>query len=414
MGLKRLGKRYALFDIDVTRPISPIRVSRNISGVGVHVRRAGRPVDFWLDALQEDRVFTARELSRKIWEKSGTRLLKAGMRHEVTPPVSWSRLPSLTAAVCTRDRPEPLARCLASLLDIEPSAFGIPVSLKILVVDNAPSTGDTRDLISSIPGVRYAVEPRPGLDFARNRALKEAQGDLLAFVDDDVVVDPGWLSGLMEAWIAYPDAAGFTGQVLPYELTTEAQIIFEQRGGFRRGFDTIRFGQTLNGNPAYPCSAGVFGTGANMAFQRHILNRLGGFDEALDTGPPLSAGGDHDIFYRLIRGGFSIVYAPGFLVFHDHRRQLKALRQQYWSWGLGVMTLVDKCRRTDPGQRSKLRYLIRAWFSSRVSELTSSLLKRSPFPFYMVLAEMAGGIVGLMGGYGRSIRRIERIRRQFK
>ncbi len=411
---KRPGRTYALFDIEVTQPLPSVPVSRHVSGVGVLVRRRGRPVHFWMEELRKNNVFTARELGLRIREKSSVRLLQTCIRDELKLPVRCTRLPSLTVAVCTRDRPEQLARCLKSLLDIEPSAFGLPVSREILVIDNAPSTRDTRDLASSLPGIRYILEPRPGLDFARNRALKEARGDLLAFIDDDVVVDTGWLTGLMEAWIEHPDAAGFTGQVLPYELATEAQIIFEQRGGFRRGFDTIRYGQTLDGHPAYPCSAGIFGTGANMAFQRRILNILNGFDEALDTGPPLPAAGDQDIFYRLIRRGYSIVYKPGFLVFHEHRRELKALLRQYWSWGLGVMALVDKCCQTDPAQGPKLRYLIRTWFSSRLSELTSSLLGAAHVPFYMVLAEMAGGMVGLMGEYSRSVRRVERIQSQFK
>ncbi|MDQ1336757.1 MAG: hypothetical protein QG552_3707 [Thermodesulfobacteriota bacterium] len=410
---KRSGKRYALFDIEATQPLPEIPLPSHMTGIAVLVRRNGRPVHFWMEALPKSPAFTTQELERKICEKSGNRLLKACIRDELTPRIKVNQLPSITVAVCTRDRTELLSRCLRSLLAMEPSAFGTPVSLEIRVVDNAPATGKTRDLASSLTGVRYAVEPRPGLDFARNRALKEAQGDLLAYVDDDVVVDPGWLTGLMEAWIEHPDAACFTGQVLPYELATEAQIIFEKRGGFRRGFDTVRYGRTLDGHPANPCSAGIFGTGANMAFQRRILKHLNGFDEALDTGPPLPAAGDHDIFYRLIRAGYSIVYKPEFLVFHEHRRGLETLTRQYWNWGLGVMASVDKWGKIDPSQGSKLRYLKRNWFSAHLPELISSLLGQAPVPFYMVVGEIAGAIVGLMGEYSRSVKRIARIRKRF-
>jgi len=409
---KRPGRRYALFDIEATQPLPEIRLPSHMAGIAVLVRRNGRPVQFWMEALPKSAAFTTQELERKICEKSGHRLLKACIRDELTPRIKVNQLPSITVAVCTRDRTELLSRCLRSLLTMEPSAFGAPVSLEIRVIDNAPTTGKTRDLACSLTGVRYAVEPRPGLDFARNRALREAQGDLVAYIDDDVVVDPGWLTGLMEAWIEHPDAAAFTGQVLPYELATNAQIIFEERGGFRRGFDTVRYGQTLDGHPAYPCSAGIFGTGANMAFQRRILKRLNGFDEALDTGPPLPAAGDHDIFYRLIRAGHSIVYKPEFLVFHEHRRELESLTRQYWNWGLGVMVSVHKWGKIDPSQGSKLRYLKRAWFSAHLRELISSLLGQAPVPFYMVVGEMAGAIVGLMGGYSRSVKRIERIRKK--
>jgi glycosyltransferase involved in cell wall biosynthesis len=411
--MRKPHKPYALFDIEATQPLPEMQLARHTGGVAVLVRHKGRPVHFLMASLRKNGVFSARELVRSICEKSRARLLRACIRDELTPDIKVSQLPSITVAVCTRDRTELLARCLRSLLTLERSAFAAPVSLEILVIDNAPATGKTRDLTSSLAGVRYAVEPRPGLDFARNRALQEAQGDLLAYVDDDVVVDPGWLKGLMEAWIEYPNAVAFTGQVLPYDLATEAQIIFEKRGGFRRGFSPVCYGRELDGHPAYPLSAGIFGTGANMAFKTRVLKTLNGFDEALDTGPPLPAAGDHDIFYRLIRGGYSIVYKPEFLVFHEHRRELKDLRRQYWSWGLGVMALVNKWQQTDPTQHAKLRCLIRAWFRSRLRELALSLMGKAPTPAHMVLTEMAGGVVGLMGGYPRSVRRIERIRKQF-
>ncbi|MFO7985004.1 MAG: glycosyltransferase [Desulfatiglandaceae bacterium] len=410
---KRAGSKYAILDIDVMHPLPSVRIPRHISGVAILIRRKGRPVHFWMQPLPKERTFTTRELGRQISRKSGIPLLKACIREELTPPVKCTCLPSLTVAVCTRDRPRQLARCLQSLLDMEAFAFGIRVPLSILVVDNSPANHGTKTLVASLPDVDYSIESRPGLDFARNRALREAQGDLLAFIDDDVVVDSGWLAGLMEAWVQYPDAAAFTGQVLPYELATPAQIIFEQRGGFRRGFDTVCYGQDLAGHPAYPYNAGVFGTGANVAFKRSVLKQLNGFDEALDTGPPLPAGGDHDIFCRLIRGGYQIVYKPSFLVFHEHRRERKLLLRQYWSWGLGVMALADKWRGKDPSAQPKIRYLIRAWFSEHLSELISALTGRTHVPLYMLLAEMAGGMAGLMGEYARSKRRIERIRRRF-
>jgi len=410
--LNRSGRRYALLDIETTKATPPLGLSSHMSGVAVLVRRKGRPVDFWMEELPKE-VCTPEDLMRRIGDKSGLQTLKACIRDELRPPVRSTRLPSLTVAVCTRDRPKRLARCLKSLLSMETSAFGLSVSMEILVIDNAPSTSETSTLADSLPGVSYFLESRPGLDFARNRALKEAGGDLLAYVDDDVIADSGWLAGLMEAWMEHPDAAAFTGQVLPYQLSTKAQILFEKRGGFRRGFNTIRYAQKLDGHPAYPFSAGVFGTGANMAFRTRILKRLNGFDEALDTGPPLPAAGDHDIFCRLIRGGYSIVYKPEFLVFHEHRRELKALLRQYWSWGLGVMALAGKWQQTDPTQCRKLRYLIRAWFSSHLRELAGCFIGKGPIPVYMVLAEIAGGIAGLMGGYARSVRRIERIREQF-
>ena len=409
----KVGCKYKLLDIEITEPLSSARLSGHMCGIAVLVRYEGRPIHFSLKVLPTRRKPTEQELNVLISRESGLRILKAKIAEELKTPVTCTRLPSVTVAVCTKDRTDRLARCLKSVLALEANVFGIPVRMEIRVIDNAPSTQDTNRLVSSLRSVGYSVEPRPGLDFARNRALREARGDLLAFIDDDVVVDRGWLRGLMEAWMAHPAAAAFTGQVLPLELATKAQILFERRGGFRRGFNPICYDHKFDGHYVYPLNAGIFGTGANMAFQTHILRKLNGFDEALDTGRPLPAAGDHDIFYRIIRAGYSIVYEPCFLVFHEHRREVKALLRQYWSWGQGVMTFVDKVRRTDPFQRKKRRYLIRCWFGEHISELIKSLLRKAPVPCYMVLAEMAGGLVALFGGYERSVRRIERIRKQF-
>ena len=262
--------------------------------------------------------------------------------------------------------------------------------------------------------VRYVCEPKPGLDFARNRALVEATGEILAYLDDDVVVDRCWLNGLVEAWSENPDAAAFTGLVLPYELATEAQIMFEKRGGFRRGFTKLRYyGQYWSGNPLYPCGAGIFGAGCNMAFRRAILLRLGGFDEALDTGASLPGGGDLDIFYRVIRANYPLVYEPKYLVFHQHRRDLARLRRQYWSWGVGFMAFVVKSYQQDPSQRQKFRRLILWWFQDESKQFARSLIRNHPLPSGMILAELWGGVIGLSGEYHRSSRRIAQIKKMF-
>src|SRR5690606_34847875 len=97
-------------------------------------------------------------------------------------------LPLVTVAVCTRDRPEDLALCLEAI-----SQLNYP-HLDCLVVDNAPRDESIAQLVrTQFPTVRYICEPHPGLDWARNRAIAEARGEIIAYTDDDVVVDPGWI-----------------------------------------------------------------------------------------------------------------------------------------------------------------------------------------------------------------------------
>lgn len=150
-----------------------------------------------------------------------------------------------------------------------------------------------------------------------------------------------------------------------------------------------------------------------MTFRREILLKLGGFDEALDTGKPLPGGGDLDIFYRVVRAGYPMVYEPQYLVFHQHRRDLKGLRRQYWTWGLGFMAFVVKSYQGDPDKQSLFRGLVKWWFKDMLHQLAGSLLGRHILPPEMIVAELWGGVIGLLGEYPRSLKRIEKIRKQF-
>jgi hypothetical protein len=143
------------------------------------------------------------------------------------------------------------------------------------------------------------------------------------------------------------------------------------------------------------------------------LRKLGGFDEALDTGASLPGGGDLDIFYRIIRSGYPLVYESRYMVFHQHRREVKELRYQYWTWGLAFMAFVTKSLRNDNEQRLKFHYLRLCWLKYQMEQLRKSLKKGCTIPPSMVVAELCGGIVGLMGEYSRSQKRIDQIRKAF-
>lgn len=402
---------YAYADIDVLRPLPALALGDEEDGLAVLVRRGGRPVGYWQEPLPEGTRLTEDEVAARVARHTRTKLLREAIRDDLPMPPTAQRLRSLTVAVCTKDRPERLARCLRSILDLTvPEGSAFP---DVLVVDNAPSDGRTREVVEALEGVRYTVEPRPGLNFARNRALHAATGDLLAYLDDDVVVDRGWLGGLAEAWGEH-EAGAVTGLVLPFALETPAQILFEANGGFRRGFEKLHYeGPTHPGNPLYPLGAGIFGAGANMAFRRAVLEDIGGFDEALDTGAPLPGGGDLDIFYRVIRAGYPLVYEPAALVFHEHRRELDALRRQYETWGRGFMAFLEKVERTDAEQRPKVEAMRTWWFHHFKRQLAKSVLGRHTLPPAMILAEIRGGLRGRRGEYDRSLARTAAIRQQF-
>lgn len=405
------GLRYAMITHEVCAPLPTIALRPDESGLAILLRRHGRPIAFILEALAPSTKLGPADLDRLIGWSSAVSLFEQNLREELGGQSQPMTPHSLTVAVCTRARSELLTECLTSLLRLRNDADG--AGFDVLVVDNAPPDDSTKRVVESMKGVRYVCEPKPGLDFARNRALAEADSKFVAFLDDDVEVDPEWLPGLVEALAENPDAAVVTGLVLPYELVSDAQIIFERHGGFRRGFAKLRYqGSSLSQNPLYPTGAGIFGAGCNMVVRRDIVQGLGGFDEALDTGASLPGGGDIDIFYRVIRAGHPLVYEPRMLVFHKHRRDFEKLRRQYWTWGTGFMAFVAKTYSADPSQRSKLRRLISWWLRHQLQELNRSVRGRSELSPNLVVAELVGGTVGLAGTYRRSVRRVERIRRE--
>lgn len=400
---------YRLLELDLAAPLPVLDFAPGENGAGLIFRHNCRLLGFALEPRAGRAALSPEDLTRIAARECGTALLAAQLRAQLPALPAPGPMPSVTVAICTRNRPESLARCLASLAALDPAPATLTEGFEVLVVDNAPPDNRTR-LAAEAAGVRYAMERRPGLNFGRNRALAEARGAYLAYVDDDVRVDAGWLAGLHEAWSSDPDARGFTGLVLPMVLDTEARVLFEHRGGFRRGFAPIRYCSARLDNALFPCGAGSFGAGANMAFHRATLEEIGGFDEALDTGPPLPGGGDLDIFYRVARTGRPFLYHPQFAVFHEHRQDLPGLKRQYWTWGLAHMAFVAKQHAADAPYRARFRRLVAWWFKDQVRQLARALLGRGGVPPAMVAAELWGGVVGLFGEYGRSQRRIARIK----
>ncbi|NJR48753.1 MAG: glycosyltransferase [Leptolyngbyaceae cyanobacterium CSU_1_3] len=299
-------------------------------------------------------------------------------------------LPRVTVAICSRDRPSDLKNCLESLCQLD-----YP-DLDLLVIDNAPSSDATQDLVQNYPTVRYVREPRPGRDWASNRAILEAQGDVIAYTDDDTVVDRHWVKALAQVFAENPDVMAVTGLVVPSELETDAQILFERNGGFGRGFRRqwwrVGRGQTMHWTQM---GTGNLGTGANMAYRRNVFEKIGYFDPALDVGTVTNGAGDLEMFFRVLKEGHTLVYEPRSLVRHRHRRDYAQLRKQlahngsvYAFW---VRSAIVYPETTLPLIRLGLSWL----WSGHVRPLITSLFSPSRFPRDLIVAQLWGCLTSL-------------------
>jgi glycosyltransferase involved in cell wall biosynthesis len=248
----------------------------------------------------------------------------------------------ISVIICSRDRAAGLARCLGTVqrCSYQP--------LEILVVDNAPSSDETRQVVAALgcddPRIRYTREPRPGLSRARNHGLALARFPIAAFTDDDTMVDPGWPAALAAGFAADPQTVCVTGLVASAALDTGSERYFDSRYAWGEAFEPKRFdlGAHRDASRLYPFSAGIFGTGANFAVRRGAVAAAGGFDPLLGAGSPGRGGDDLDIFVRLILAGGRLSYVPSALVWHRHRADTVALGEQIYSYGYGLGAYLAK------------------------------------------------------------------------
>jgi glycosyltransferase involved in cell wall biosynthesis len=225
-----------------------------------------------------------------------------------------ARTRKISVILCTYNRSGSLTRALDSI-----AALTLPdgVEWEVLVVDNN-STDNTREVVyenfcSRYPGrFRYVFEPQPGKSHALNSGIREARGDVLAFTDDDVRVEPTWLQNLTSA-LNSSEWAGAGGRVVadwagspPRWLSLEGPYALgDTLALFDRGYEA----REISENPF----------GANMAFRRAMFEKYGGF--RTDLGPRAGSqepqkSEDAEFGRRLLDAGERLRYEPLAVVHH--------------------------------------------------------------------------------------------------
>jgi glycosyltransferase involved in cell wall biosynthesis len=356
---------------------SSLRVLARLRGVpigAVTVPKPGGPMS--AGRLRQE---LAAKFAERIWEER----LVEGATAGLAPP---AETPSISVVVCTRERADLLAGCLAALSEQDYPFF------EVIVVDNAPASDAVRRVAEQY-GVRYVVEPNPGLDLARNRGLASSSSEIVAFTDDDARPDRGWLAAIA-AGFSSPDVCGVSGLVVAAELETRAQGLFEEAyGGMGKGFRArvhSRRGRSMKFAP------NALGTGCNMAFRRETLAEIGGFDPALDVGTVTGGGGDLDALQRILETGNAVVYRPDALVSHLHRRTVKQLRRQIFDNGRAYSAVLTTAFLRARGlDRLRVVYAFLRWLGSwHLRRMVKRLVGRERLPLRLIAAETVGAPCG--------------------
>jgi glycosyltransferase involved in cell wall biosynthesis len=382
-----------VLEVDLARAFEGSPAPAGYSRALVLVRWNGSPVGT-LELPYADGRITRQQVIRALEseEQMSQRLLHMKLRARLLGGAinAEDPLPPATVAICTRDRPHDLRRCLESLVAARPS------NCEILVIDNDAPDDATRRVAAEFD-VRYAREPRRGLNAARRLAARLACGEVVAFTDDDVVVDDGWIRAILRPF-RVPRVGAAAGLTLPLELETWAQYLFERAyGGHGRGFDSLVVDHTA----IAPCAAGRIGNGANMAFRRDLVDELDAFGPDLDVGTRTLSGGDTYALYRVLASGYRVAYNPGALVWHRHRRDYDGLRRALHGYNVGGFSFLLRCWLSH-GDWQAPRVAASWLLHHHARQLAMSILRRPrSLPLDLMLAQLRGVLVSPMV-YARS------------
>ena len=233
---------------------------------------------------------------------------------------------TLSVIVCTHNRLDDLGECLKALAREA-------ADHEVIVVDSAPAQ-PAQDLVASyerrIPNLRYIRVQQPGLSLARNHGIEASHGEIVAFLDDDAAPCPGWAAAMLSAFGRHAAAGGVGGACLPRFDGQRPPWLSDR---LLQLASITRWGESER----QPRSSAEWPFGANMAFRREVLHRVGPFSTELGrTGSAsLLSGEDSEMVARVLAAGWEIWLAPAAAV--EHRVHAERLRSRfYWRrfwWG---------------------------------------------------------------------------------
>lgn len=218
-----------------------------------------------------------------------------------------SETPTLSIAVCTYNRSDVLPKCLESLINqtTDKELF------EVLIIDNN-STDNTKkiawDFCKESQNFKYIFEEKQGLSHARNRAIDEAKGTYLAYIDDDAIADKEWVEKIFSVIQNNKDIAAFGGKILPWYNTEKPKWFKDEFGLHSWGDEHLQL--SLQNYP--------FGlSGSDMIFKKDILAKYNGFSAEYGmTGKKIAFGEESLLFNKMLKNSENVQYFPDLFVYH--------------------------------------------------------------------------------------------------
>lgn len=338
-----LPAAFAVLDLD--KPMTDLelvlgdgRACRTLVGL---VRRDGRLVTTLTIELGAGGRVSAPEVRSALGTVPAS---KTNGSHAMATPL---RQPGLCVIVATCANDARAVRCVHALF-----ACGYE-NLEVVVAENRPAGSTVRVTLAREFAAEARVHvidiPRPGLSNARNAGIDAARGKIVAFIDDDVVVDERWAHTVAQAFDD-PSVACVTGLIVPLSLCNSEQALFEELAGFGKGLETRAFelGSGRLEGPLFPYAAGTFGSGANTAIRTSIARELRGFESTLGAGTRARGGEDLDMYVRLLLRGHRLVYEPSAIAFHEHPSDREGVRERAFGYGVGLTAMLTRQLVTGP------------------------------------------------------------------
>jgi hypothetical protein len=282
----------------------------------------------------------------------------------------------LTVVVPTRNRAAMLTTCLAAL------RAELAAEDEIIVVDSASADPAPIAETAAAVGTRVVRSELAGASLARNLGWRAARHGIVAFVDDDVRVRPGWAAALVSAFDDEEIDFVTGGVVVPdHQRDAERPVAVTSR--------TVR-------TPLHPGLDGDLGASANLGVRRDALDEVGGFDETLGPGTWPSSAEDLDLFDRLFRINRLGMFEPLACAEHDQWRTKPQLLALDWRYGKGMGVRLARLRRWD---RDRARRLAKeALVTQGVRSVVQDLRGGYEFGALTVATRTLGTMIGMVAG----------------